>query len=294
MVLTEPLYLVTYGLFAAAVVVGYVERKGAAWWALVGALLGLAALARPTLMAIVPLLPALLIVEPIVRKEPLRPAVIRSLCVLLVAIAVVGVWTARSATLFGSLALTDPAYLQATISDRIAYDRMSWLEWLGGWIYYLPDFGDDLVRAIFGKQALTPLAWGPESYYQYGLHVLYPEALAHTAPGATGFLLKHVLSDPLKFTAVTALLIWRGIFVGRYLGLVGLPATVVALWLMPPRQRDPLTLLALLGFGIAAVYGVLSVSITRFNLALIPVYSVSLVWVTERVWTRFATSRKHE
>ena len=127
---------------------------------------------------------------------------------------------------------------------------MSWLEWLGGWVYYLPDFGDDLAKTLFGKETLEGLGWGPQSYYEYGAHVLHPEAHARTAPDvATGYLIKtYVLGDPLKFSAVTALLIWRGIFVGRYLGLLGLVATVIALWRMPPRQRDPLALLAFIGF----------------------------------------------
>ena len=78
---------------------------------------------------------------------------------------------------------------------------------------------------------------------------------------------------------MTALLIWRGIFVGRYLGLLGLPATVIALRQMPPRQRDPLALLAFVGFAIAVMHGALSVSIPRYNLALIPVYAISLAWL---------------
>ena len=208
--------------------------------------------------------------------------------------ALVGMWMLRSKSLFNSLALTDPIYLEACLSHRLGYERMSWLEWLGGWVYYLPDFGDDLAKTLFGKETLEGLGWGPQSYYEYGAHVLHPEAHARTAPDvATGYLIKtYVLGDPLKFSAVTALLIWRGIFVGRYLGLVGLPATVIALWGMPPRQRDPLALLALIAFAIAAVHGPLSVSIPRYNLALIPVYAVSLAWLLGSLWAR--VRRKYE
>ena len=74
MVMTEPLYLMTYGLFAAATVAGYVERKGAAWWALVGALLGLAILTKPALIVTLPLVPFFLIAARLVRKQPLRPS----------------------------------------------------------------------------------------------------------------------------------------------------------------------------------------------------------------------------
>ena len=71
MVMTEPLYLMTYGLFAGSMVAGYVERKGAAWWALVGALLGLTILTKPALIVILPLVPFFLILERIVRKRAL-------------------------------------------------------------------------------------------------------------------------------------------------------------------------------------------------------------------------------
>jgi hypothetical protein len=113
---------------------------------------------------------------------------------------------------------------------------------------------------------------------------------AHTAPNvATGYLFEtYVLHEPIKFVAVSALLMWRGIFVGRILGMVGLVAMVFALWTMPPRQRDPLALVALLGFALAIVHSALSVSIPRYNLALIPVYSVSMVWMLSRAWSRQA------
>ena len=285
---TEPLYLMTYGLFAAVMMTAYMERKGPAWWGLAGGLLGLTILTKTSLVILFGVLPALLIGEALARRKAFAPSVVASLCVVLAGGVVVGVWMSRSAILFHSLALTDPIYLEASLSHRFAYNRMTWLEWLGGWIYYLPDFGDDLGRTLFGKEALERLGFNPQGFYEYGANVLHGEAHAHTAPDvATGYLFKtYVLDEPIKFVAVSALLMWRGIFVGRILGMVGLVAMVFALWTMPPRQRGPLALLALLGFTLAGAHAALSVSIPRYNLALIPVYSVSIVWMLSRAWSR--------
>ena len=146
------------------------------------------------------------------------------------------------------------------------------------------------------RAALERLSFGPGGFYDYGVYVLLPHAHALTAPEfATGYLAKtYVLGEPVKFIAVSALLTWRGIFVGRYLGLAGLFALVAALWWMPPRQRDPLALLAILGFALAVVHGALSVSIPRYNLALIPVYALSLAWALGWLWSLVAANWQHE
>jgi hypothetical protein len=170
---------------------------------------------------------------------------------------IVGAWIARSEALFGTASLTDPVYLEASLSHRLAYDRMSWTEWLGGWLYFLPDFGDDAAAALFGKTTLNALGFGSDGYYHYGYYVLHPKAHALTAPAlATGYLVKtYMLGDPVKFLSVSALLTWRGLFVGRYLGIAGLIALPFALWRMPARQREPLAVLAVLGLGLGGRLG---------------------------------------
>jgi hypothetical protein len=294
LVMTEPLYLMAYSLFAAILVTAYVDRKGPAWWVATGLLLGAVVLVKTAALVLVVGLPVLLILEAALRKAPMSKALISALCVFVAAGVVVAAWMARSAILFDNLSMTAPAYLEATFSHRLAYNRMTWLEWLGGWLYYLPDFGDNAVRGLFGPTALQSLGFGPEGYYEYGARVLHPHVHALTAPNfATGYLFRtYVLGEPVKYTAVSALLLWRGIFVGRYLGLVGLLALAAALWLMPPRERAPLALLAILGFAIAAAHAALSICIPRYNLALIPVYAVSLAWALGWLWARLAVERR--
>jgi 4-amino-4-deoxy-L-arabinose transferase-like glycosyltransferase len=286
LVMSEPLYLMAYGLFAAVLVMALVERKGPAWWILTGLLLGLVVLAKTSAAVLVPIAAALLIIDG-ARRRALAPSVFAALCLLLASSVVVAAWMARSEALFHTLSLTDPVYLEGTLSHRLAFDRMSWMQWVGGWLYYLPDFGDNAAAALFGEATVKPLGFGPDGFYHYGYYVLHPQAHAFTAPAlATGYLVKtYMLGEPAKFAAVTALLMWRGIFVGGYLGIAGLIALVIALWRMPARQRDPVALLATLGFALALANGALSVSITRYNLALIPVYTVSLAWLLGQIWS---------
>jgi hypothetical protein len=280
LVMSEPLYLLAYGLFAAVLVKAVVERKGAAWWVLVGLSLGVVVLAKTSAAVLIPTATSILIWDSARRRRSSGASLSAALCLLLASSLVVGAWMARNEVELHSLSLTDPAYLEGTLSHRLAYNRMDWMQWLGGWIYFLPDFGDKAAIALFGKAMMSPLDFGPDGFYHYGYYVLHPQAHALTAPGlATGYLMKtYMLGEPIKFAAVTALLTWRGIFVGGYLGIAGMVALVVALWRMPAHQRDPLALLAVLGFTLALANGALSVSLTRYNLALIPVYAVSLAW----------------
>jgi hypothetical protein len=272
----------------------FVERNGPAWWVVAGLLLGLVVLAKTSAAVLIPVATAVMIYDWALRRRSLGPPLSAAICLLLASSVVVAAWMARNEVLLHSLSLTDPAYLEGTLSHRLAYNRMDWVQWLGGWIYFLPDFGDKAATALFGQAIMDPLGFGPDGFYHYGYYVLHPQAHALTAPDlATGYLIKtYMLGEPIKFAAVTALLTWRGIFVGGYLGIAGMIALAIALWRMPAHQRDPLALLAVLGFTLALANGALSVSLTRYNLALIPVFAVSLAWMLGQVWSLLISRRE--
>jgi hypothetical protein len=294
--MTEPLYLLAYGLFAAVLVKAFAECKGPAWWVLTGVLLGMVVLAKTSAAVLVPIAAVMVVLNAVRCRRPLVASFLAALCLVLASSLVVAAWMARSEALFHGLSLTDPVYLEASLSHRLAYNRMSLIQWLGGWLYFLPDFGDNAAAALFGEATMKPLGFGPDGFYHYGYYVLHPQARALTAPAlATGYLVKtYMLGEPVKFAAVTALLTWRGIFIGRILGMVGLIAVCLALWRMPARQRDPLAVLATLGFALAAANGALSVSLARNNLALIPVYAVSLAWLAGQIWSVVFARRRDE
>jgi hypothetical protein len=191
----------------------------------------------------------------------------------------------RNYLLFDRFTLTDPVYLEAVLSHRMAYNRMTWFEWMEGWIYYLPDFGDSLARWLFGNE-IDVLAQSTNGYNLYGVYVLHPQVHAITAPDlATWYLIKtYALGDPVKYIAVTALLTWRGIFVGQYVALLGLACLVGALRSMPQRQRELLAMTAIFGFAIAVLQGAMTPNIVRYNLAVTPIYAISVGWFLGWVW----------
>ena len=83
LVMTEPMYLMAYSLFAAVLVTAYVDRKGPGWWALTGLLLGIVVLARLAIVVLIPVLAALLVIEAAVRRRPMGGALIAALCLVL-------------------------------------------------------------------------------------------------------------------------------------------------------------------------------------------------------------------
>lgn len=298
LVLAEPLFLAVYGVLAALLAGGLASRRGIGWWAAAGFAAGLAILVKPSVLLAAPLVPTWLLARRWWADgdgdgdEGGNGAYGAAAAFSLAAGAVVGLWIVRGWLVLGTPAMTDPTYLEASLAHRFGYHRMSWSQWLAGWIYYLPDFGDDLASRLFGRDWLAGLGWGPRSFYEYGFGPLHQQARAHAAPAiATRHLIEtHVLGEPLKFIGVTLLLAWRGLFVGRTLGLAGLFALPFALLGLAPRQREVLAALTVFALGLALVHAAVSVSIPRYNLALIPVFSIALAWAIGHIALRVASS----
>lgn len=293
-VLTEPLYLMVYGLIAAALTRALARERAPRAWAVAGLAVGVGILVKSSLLLAAPLIPAGLVARALWRRDGAGRAIASAAVFSLAALAVVGLWIGRNWLTLGTPAITDPVYLEASLSHRLAYNRMSWAQWLAGWIYYLPDFGDNLGGALFGRDRLAGLGWGKQSFYEYGFHVLHAEARARAAPAiATRYLIEtHVLAEPLKFIAVTLLLTWRGLFVGRYLGLAGLVTLPFAMRALAPRPRRLLGVLAGLALALALLHGAVSVSIPRYNLALIPPFAIALAWAVGQAGLMVARRRR--
>lgn len=122
---------------------------------------------------------------------------------------------------------------------------------------------------------------GETSYYQFGRDTL--DDLANDGRSvleARSYLLsEYVFAMPLKFVAVTLLLFWRGIFVGHVVAMLAVPSA----GLITVFARNGIWLrwmfLILPFMFIAGVNAALSVSLYRYNLALIIPYSIAMVWV---------------
>jgi hypothetical protein len=190
----------------------------------------------------------------------------------------------RNGLQIGMWSVSDPAYLVASLCHRFGYNLMSWNEWMMGWLYYVPDFGDNLATKWFGD-AVSRLSWDKGGYYTYGRDVLLPEinATAAGSEAAQRLLIERYIFDmPLKNAAVTMLLLFRGIFVGGNWGTIAVLLVFPALWLMPAPRRGLWLMLLLPALGAALINAQASVSMSRYNLALIPAFA--LVWAEVIYW----------
>lgn len=274
--MTEPLSYLLFGPFFVAWLMAWRNarqdwpepgRWRAAWWTVAGLTLGLVILAKPAAMAVLPTGIALLLLGVLCRRIDTRTALLAVAGLAAGTLLSLLPWLARSLILTGHMALSDPRYLGETFAHRVAYNAMSWQEWLAGWINYLPDFGDTLARAMLPEHLYHRLGWDPDSYYIYGRDVLHRQAAdAAGAEGVPGYLVRtYVLAAPLKHLAVTLLLAWRGMFVGRIWALVAFLLLPAALAMAPTPQRRLLLLMLVPAVVVLGGQALLSVSILRYN-----------------------------
>lgn len=212
------------------------------------------------------------------------------------ALLVVAPWMLRNLARFGDPALS-AGYAEVILIQRLAYNQMTWAEWCVAWIYWLPDFGDDLAAKLFDPQLFRKLGWtDPRNYYVDGLKLgAFRERILAAAPTdrqVMPLLLRdYLLGDIAKHVAVSLPLTWRGLGVAKYLSVAG----VALLWpaLRELRERGRLaafTTVAVPPVLMAGLHGFVSVNIERYNLPLIAVYAVIVAVVLER-WRRIWHAR---
>lgn len=268
--------------FFSLMVLGLVQalRPGAdanralAWLALAGAAVGLCALTREGYWPLGLAIGAALLVF------GRRSFGVQGGAVFLAAfVAVLAPWLIRNAVLFDTLGLVESRGASVLI-QRVAYNAMTWTEWAAAWVYWLPDFGDRLGPALFGPDAVERLKWhGEGSFYRLGNGPLQSEI--RTAAGAAGsspaayVLDAYVFGDLWKHTAVSAVLSWRGLWIGNYFGLIGHAVGIFGAAILVRRgQAGALCALAAPALVMVALHGWVSVSIPRYNVGMVPYLAV--------------------
>ncbi len=286
--LTESLYLAPAFIFLLTLSIAILQ-KDLKYTAISAGFLALVALTRPTYLYLFYLL---ILIFPVMylfsRKyfSDSRHFINFNLVFIVVFALVVGPWVIRNNLDFDKISIT-VGYSDKPLSTRIAHNDMTNKEYLAGWIYYLPDFGDSLAEKIFGYETVQRLGFGnPQSFYPVGrekiIQRLNTEMNATDSPKSYSSrldaLLKiYVYPDVLNHAKVTLLMAWRGFFVEKYFGLLGLFFLIWAvvggiknqhahyfhLLILPP--------LVLLFFQAG-----ISVSIPRYNLILLLPLSIAI------------------
>ena len=296
-VLTEPLSLAAIGGFLVCWLAVWEKPTHLTRAAALGLALAAIILVKPVFQALIPLTIALFAATVLLRGRTVAfRDVLPSAAVFLAAcLGTLAPFYVYFYLCCGTASLADPSLLEAALSHRVAYNAMSVREWLAGWVYYLPDFGDNLAPALFPDLTPFKLGWDANSYYVHGRDVLHAQARAITAPEpATGYLIwTYVLSDPLWHAATSALLFWRGLFVGKLWGLVAL-FFLIAYPLIPKAPNRLEFLVVLLPIlAIAGLQSGISVSIPRYNLALILPMSIAFAWMVTAAYAWMRKNRRH-
>jgi 4-amino-4-deoxy-L-arabinose transferase-like glycosyltransferase len=276
--LTEALLVPLLGLFILFLTLAYQDRRPV-WMLATGAALGLAALTRPAYVYLFVAMIAVLAVAAAIGRA--RGLVLACLLFALAYGAVVAPWMMRNKALTDRFAVTT-GYAGDILSQRVAYNRMTWPEWGAAFVYWLPDVGDSLAQNLFAKSTYHKLSWDEGSYYSTdapALYRTYAKQVSSPNEIVPYILRTEILAQPVKHALVTLPLAFRAIFIAKYWGIAGL-VCFIALAVHRVRRNDyTILLLSLPVWFMVVFHALVSVSIPRYNLALIPFYAYAMAWV---------------
>ncbi len=234
---------------------------------------------------------ALFLTIGLAKQTVARAAVVSASIFVAAAMLAVSVWSFRNLVRFGTPSLTE-GYGPYSLAVRIAYNDMTWSEWLIAWIYWLPDFGGRLAGALFDRSIYRRLGLhDADGFFQLG-NRLHESSRSIPPDQQLSFLLETYIRPHWAEHLLVALpLTLRGMWVGKYLSLLGLPLILpVALWLRREGRLLALLALVLPCVIMAVLYGLLSVNVTRYNVPLIAVYAFTVATTAERL-ARIASAR---
>lgn len=287
--LTEALALPLLGGCALALVLA-LRHKSLRWLAGAATFYGAAALVRPGYgYALLLLAPALACVWAW-RVEP--GAWLRSIRAALTFASVVGGLTLSWNALDRSPSPPQGGYGAYALAYRMAYNAMTPTEYVAGWLYWIPDFGDNWARALLGEESIRRFDYGAKDGFYIGeVQTIIAQVRETTgiqlglynsgeqtanAPSPLRYLIQeYVLADLERYVPVTALLTWRGAFPGKLVGLIGLCAFIWSLRTAGGTYRTAMIALALPALSLLAFQAAISLNIPRYNLALLLPYTVA-------------------
>jgi hypothetical protein len=204
------------------------------------------------------------------------------LVVMLVAFGVtLSPWLVRNYVVFNQAQLTG-GYGNMALLHRLPYNRMTADEYRAAFIYWLPDFGDGLAAKLFPKEHYERLDFGSKNgFYQAVRSEVTREIDEKRGQlDRNTYVMKHeVIGNLGTHVSVTMAMVWRGMWVGKYWGLVAwilcIPLFIYALF----KRWGALIVLALPPVFMMGLSAFVSVSIPRYNLTLIPVLAFGSSYV---------------
>ncbi len=288
--LTEALYFPIACIFILVYSIALVNKE-VYMLILASALLGILALIRPTFFYLffILLTFSLLYIFIFYRRIALSHKVTLVFSFLIPFAVVVSPWIARNYYNFDRPSITI-GYGDKALSSRLAHNKMTDKEYLYGWIYWLPDFGDSLARDLFGKDAIKRFDHNnPYSFLLHERSLLLAEVQKNinrsksvsnfqgTASPERWLINRYIIGDLYNHIKVTMLMAWRGVFVEKYFGLFGL---LFLLWGLTNGLKQHVgphfILISLPPLILLFFHAAISFSIPRYNILLILPMSIAM------------------
>jgi 4-amino-4-deoxy-L-arabinose transferase-like glycosyltransferase len=288
--LTESITLPLFGLLSLFLVLSVLRKQERRWAILGGITMGLLALSKPTFLYLFVFL-GIIGIGYLALARARRMAWIKVLVFAIAFSAVVTPWYAHTALGPPSSETNSTEnYAATTLIHRLGYNQMSWTEWGISFIYWIPDFGDNIAKLLFAPESYEKLGWGENGYYLSAARGGFTGTIEGTVgpqSRVSDIIRLEILAQPVKHFAVSVALAWRGMFVNKYWGIVGWIAAFIVLWRAARKWDEPVLLLFLPACIMVAFHAAISVSIPRYNMLLIPALSFAVgVIVTERLEKR--------
>ena len=205
-----------------------------------------------------------------------KASVLGMLAMIAAFIVFVSPWAMRNKVQFDTFALTTGGYAENVLVERTNYNQMSWPEVGVAMIYWLPDFGDSIAPKLFPLDLYDKLGWKDGTYYsqRYQRVGILEEELG-SRDKIVGHLIRHEVLTP-KHIAVSIPLAMRGSLIAKYWGLIGFVLFIAHFIYSIRRGEYGLLIMSLPLWFMVAFHAGVSVSIPRYNLALMIIYAISM------------------
>lgn len=261
-----------------------VKRGRVRWAVVIGVLLGLLTLTRPEGFHLTLFLIAVLVAGVLVGRQTEQ---IKLIAVgTLVFVLTLSPWVARNQMQFGTPSLTTGGYGETIFAYRLSFNRMDTSEWTTAFVYWLPDFGDKLAQSWLPEPSYRRLiSDNPDSFIATAkADILQPALDQMPRDAVLGYWLKtEVFGNPLSHFRSSLPIFWRGLWVAKYWGIIGVISYLVLLVRLRGSQRRALLWFSLPAWLLAILHTGISINIPRYNLPLVPVYALGWGWLVTRL-----------
>ncbi len=254
------------------------------WSVAIGVLLGLLTLTRPEGFHLTLFLLAVLVVGFLVgrRTEPLKLIAAGALTFLVT----LSPWLVRNHLQFGEPSLTTGGYGETIFAYRLSFNRMNNREWATAFVYWLPDFGDKLAQSWLPEPNYRRfISDNPDSFIATAkADILQPALDQMPREAVLGYWLKtDVFGNPLSHFRASLPIFWRGMWVAKYWGIIGLISYLVLLVKLRGDRRKALLWFSFPAWSLAILHTGISINIPRYNLPLVPLYAVGWGWMVSNI-----------